>query len=126
MEVPTQLSTKRRKKNLRNLTASVSFSASLPEDVGGAFSNSICAVKYSTDPFLDIRQSIIEMIQGVGVRDWDDMEELIYCYIVLNPSEVHDFILEAFLSLLSCSAEVSSFSDFNAEGMSGKVVAAYV
>nr|GMD58527.1 Ovate protein family [Ipomoea batatas] len=82
----------------------ISFSASLPDDAHEAFSDSICAVMYSTDPVSDIRASILEMIHDVGVQDWSEMEELIYCYIVLNSLEVHGFIAEAFLSLCSTSS----------------------
>lgn len=78
----------------------VSFSAKLPDDVVAPFQDCcLCAVKYSTDPLWEMRESIVEMIEKVGIRDWKEMEELIYCYIALNSSEVHDFIEEAFLSL---------------------------
>ena len=90
---------KKNKKKMRNLNSKISFSASLPDDVCGVFADSICAVKYSTNPFADVRESIVEMIKNVGVQDWSEMEELVYCYIVLNSSEVHQFIEDAFLSL---------------------------
>ncbi|KAI8565165.1 hypothetical protein RHMOL_Rhmol03G0239600 [Rhododendron molle] len=92
---------RRRKKNMEKWSTRISFSASLPEDVTGDIADSICVVKYSDDPFWDIRVSILEMIQSVGVRDWKEMEELVYCYIVLNSPEVHQFIEDAFLSLCS-------------------------
>lgn len=79
----------------------VSFSANLPEDVRGAFADCTCVVKYSMDPLTDIRESIKEMVKNVGIKDWKEMEELVYCYIVLNSEEVHKFIKEAFLSLCS-------------------------
>ncbi|KAF8413425.1 hypothetical protein HHK36_001408 [Tetracentron sinense] len=99
MEAAEELNKKIKKRNLRNLNTSHSFSASLPDDVRGVFADSICAVKYSKDPFSDLRESIIEMINDVGVRDWDEMEELVYCFVVLNSSEIHGFIGDAFLSL---------------------------
>ncbi|KAF8406653.1 hypothetical protein HHK36_008743 [Tetracentron sinense] len=99
MDAAEELNKKIKKRNLRNSNTSLSFSASLPDDVRGVFADSICAVKYSKDPFLDLRESIIEMINDVGVRDWDEMEELVYCYVVLNSSEIHGFIGDAFLSL---------------------------
>lgn len=89
----------RKKKHTRNNTTTLSFSASLPDDVQGPYADSICAVKYSNDPFVDLRESILEMIENVGVRNWEEMEELIYCYVVLNSSEIHGFIVQAFLSL---------------------------
>ncbi|KAF9600892.1 hypothetical protein IFM89_037131 [Coptis chinensis] len=94
-----KLTEKRMKKHSRHYTATLSFSASLPNDVQGVYADSICAVKYTMDPFVDLRESILEMIKNVGVRNWEEMEELIYCYVVLNSSEIHGFIVQAFLSL---------------------------
>ncbi|KAJ6294751.1 hypothetical protein OIU76_022768 [Salix suchowensis] len=86
----------------RRVLTEISLSASLPEDVCGAFSgDTICAVKLSEDPFSDMRASISEMLQNVGVHDWDEMEELVYCYISLNSPDLHRVIADAFLSL-SC------------------------
>lgn len=103
VELQLQDGTNRRRssKCWRNRDERISFSARLPNDVRGAFTDSsICAVKYSTNPFSDIRDSILEMIRAAGVQDWKEMEDLIYCYIVLNSSDVHDIIKDAFLSLL--------------------------
>ncbi|RZC53991.1 hypothetical protein C5167_012840 [Papaver somniferum] len=97
-----ELQKKRRQNNSRCITNTLSFSASLPGDVRGVYADSMCAVKYSSDPYKDLRLSILEMIKDVGVRSWEEMEELVYCYVVLNPSEIHGFIVEAFLSL-GCS-----------------------
>ncbi|KAG2708705.1 hypothetical protein I3843_05G186000 [Carya illinoinensis] len=91
-----------KKKNPHKWDKRISFAACLPDDVCGVFAGSICAVKYSTDPFKDLRESILEMIQDVGVCDWNDIEELVYCYIALNSAEFHEIIGEAFLSLCSC------------------------
>ncbi|KAK9724157.1 hypothetical protein RND81_05G052600 [Saponaria officinalis] len=86
----------------RSRSGRISFSAKLPSDVCGEWADhTICAVLSSTDPFLDLQASIIEMVRQFGVRDWDDMEELVYCYIALNSSEVHSFIIHAFLSLFT-------------------------
>ncbi|KAJ0974476.1 hypothetical protein J5N97_016441 [Dioscorea zingiberensis] len=88
-----------KKMNKRHSSLSLSFSASLPGDVQGVFSESICAVKYSSDPFADFRQSILEMIEEVGVKNWEEMEELVYCYVALNSPDVHAVIAHAFLSV---------------------------
>ncbi|KAL2226892.1 UNVERIFIED_CONTAM: hypothetical protein Sindi_2047900 [Sesamum indicum] len=91
-------------------SSGVSFSAKLPDDVaGGAFRDCICAVKYSTNPFSEIRESIIEVLEnvgGIGDWDWDQMEELIYCYIALNSPHLHTFIQDAFLSLSFCASSL--------------------
>lgn len=98
MEIQDEVRNKSKKKKLpRNFR--ISFSAKLPDDVNGAFTDCICAVQYSTDPFWDIRESILEVMENVGVQDWAQMEELIYCYIALNSSELHSFIEDAFRSV---------------------------
>ncbi|KAF5188906.1 Transcription repressor like [Thalictrum thalictroides] len=102
MDAVILMNEKRKKKHLRhNYTTTLSFSASLPDDVQGIYADSLCAVKYSMDPLVDLKESIIEMVKNVGVRNWEDMEELIYCYVVLNSTEIHGFIVQAFLSLCS-------------------------
>lgn len=99
MDVVEELNKKQKKRTMQNRNNRISFSASLPDDVCGVFAGSVCAVKYSTNPFLDMRESILEMIQCGGVCDWKDVEELVYCYIALNSSEIHESIRDAFLSL---------------------------
>ncbi|GMN44273.1 hypothetical protein TIFTF001_013483 [Ficus carica] len=77
----------------------MSLSASLPDDVSGVFAGSTCVVMCTTDPISCLRESIMEMIRDVGgVCDWNDIEELVYCYISLNSSALHQVIEEAFLS----------------------------
>ncbi|KAF5795500.1 putative transcription factor OFP family [Helianthus annuus] len=87
------------KNSMKKRRERVSFSASLPEDVHGVFADSDCVVQYSSHPFLDIRKSILEMIRYAKVQDWNDIEELIYCYIALNSPETHIYIKDAFVSL---------------------------
>ncbi|KAL6127316.1 hypothetical protein ACLB2K_075357 [Fragaria x ananassa] len=93
---------RRKKEILQSRSGKFSFSTRLPDDVHGVFAGSMCLVKYTTDPLLDIRESILEMLQyAQGVCDWNDVEELVYCYISLNSSEVHGLVGQAFLSLWS-------------------------
>ncbi|KAK6936600.1 Ovate protein family, C-terminal [Dillenia turbinata] len=99
---------KRRRKCSQKWDARISFSASLPDDVCGVFADSICAVKYSVDPFVDLRESILEMIQDLGVQDWEEMEELIYCYIVLNSPENHVNLNTAQLLQLGQAERISA------------------
>uniref|UniRef100_A0A803L272 Transcription repressor n=1 Tax=Chenopodium quinoa TaxID=63459 RepID=A0A803L272_CHEQI len=86
----------------RNRGARISFSASLPSDVCGVWAdNTMCAVLYTKDPYKELKRSILEMVREAGVCNWGEMEELIYCYIALNSSDVHRIIQDAFLSLFS-------------------------
>lgn len=90
----------REKKRSRKWNSKVSLSASLPDDVCGVFAESMCVVKFTSDPVSDMRESILEMIHDIGVCDWNQMEELIYCYLALNSPELHQVIRHAFLSLI--------------------------
>ncbi|XWS61444.1 hypothetical protein CRYUN_Cryun07bG0126200 [Craigia yunnanensis] len=101
MEGVEEPSKVKRKKNRHKRHERISFSATLPGDVSGVFAGSICAVKLSKDPFSDIRESILDMIDDAGIHDWNAIEELVYCYIALNSPEVHQVIVNAFLSLCS-------------------------
>ncbi|KAK7301011.1 hypothetical protein RJT34_11866 [Clitoria ternatea] len=78
-----------REKKAQRRKNRISFSARLPNDVSDAFADSLCAVMYSANPFVDIQLSILEMIVTVGIHDWDEIEELVYCFVALNSSELH-------------------------------------
>ncbi|XP_030501187.2 transcription repressor OFP14-like [Cannabis sativa] len=103
MTLRTRSMTKRRTQNNKK----ESFSARLPDDVSGVFSESTCVVKLSTNTSLDIRESILEKMMMMMKKneefgsefDWNDLEELIYCYIALNSPDIHTIIINAFLDL---------------------------
>ncbi|KAJ7959469.1 Transcription repressor like [Quillaja saponaria] len=98
-DITEEFKRKRNGKSSPRWKNKISISANLPNDVCDIFAGSICMVKYSADPFLDMRESILEMIREAGIRDWYEMEELVYCYIALNSSDLHEIIEDAFLSL---------------------------
>ncbi|KAF3432718.1 hypothetical protein FNV43_RR23820 [Rhamnella rubrinervis] len=91
---------RKKKKKSQKWNNRVSLSASLPDDVCGVFAETMCLVKFTSDPVSDMRDSILEMIHDIGGCDWNQMEELIYCYLALNSPELHQFITHAFLSLI--------------------------
>ncbi|URD81226.1 hypothetical protein MUK42_02846 [Musa troglodytarum] len=91
----------RRERAKRCSSNSLSFLASLPRDIRGAIAESICAVKYSVDRLTDFKESTVEVNRDGGVRDRKEMEALVYCFVVLNSSDVHCFIAEAFLGASS-------------------------
>ncbi|XVF10210.1 hypothetical protein REPUB_Repub07fG0163000 [Reevesia pubescens] len=72
MDGVEELNKMERKKNRQKWHERISFLVTLPGDVSDVFA---------------------------GIRDWNAMEELIYCYIALNSPEVHQVIVNAFLSL---------------------------
>lgn len=67
----------------------------------------------SKDPFVDFRNSMEEMVEAHGVKDWDSLEELLCWYLRVNAKTNHGYIMGAFvdlLLLLSLSSESSSLS----------------
>ncbi|KAF8401716.1 hypothetical protein HHK36_012662 [Tetracentron sinense] len=81
----------------------IQFPESPPESdtlIGG----SVAVPTYSPDPYMDFRQSMQEMVEArqlldVGA-DWDYLQELLLCYLTLNPKHSHKFIIGAFADLL--------------------------
>lgn len=74
--------------------------------------------KVSMDPFVDFRASMQEMVEArdrpVDVRrDWQYLQELLVCYLQINPVDTHKFILRAFSDLVVYLLESSpeSFSN---------------
>ncbi|XP_024368782.1 uncharacterized protein [Physcomitrium patens] len=53
-------------------------------------------VESSYDPYNDFRQSMIEMIVDQDIKEADDLEELLKCYLSLNEAEHHNVIVDVF------------------------------
>lgn len=65
----------------------------------------------STDPFIDFRRSMEEMIVTEGMKDWESLEELLGWYLKVNSKNNHGYIIGAFIDLLASSSfPVSSVS----------------
>ncbi|XP_065864350.1 transcription repressor OFP16-like [Euphorbia lathyris] len=66
--------------------------------------DSVAVPTYSPDPYLDFRQSMEEMVEARGLMDvkgnWENLHELLLCYLALNPKSTHKFIVRAFADLL--------------------------
>jgi len=60
--------------------------------------------KYSLNPYVDFLRSMHEMIRSRQVlditQDWDYLHELLLCYLALNPSHTHKYIIRAFTDLV--------------------------
>ncbi|XP_010510366.1 PREDICTED: transcription repressor OFP2-like [Camelina sativa] len=57
---------------------------------------SYAVMKRSVDPKKDFRESMIEMIEENNIRASKDLEDLLACYLSLNPKEYHDLIIHVF------------------------------
>ncbi|XP_042047933.1 transcription repressor OFP1-like isoform X1 [Salvia splendens] len=57
---------------------------------------SMAVVKASKDPRRDFRESMVEMISQYNIRESNDLEELLACYLLLNSDDHHHLIINAF------------------------------
>ncbi|KAG2241488.1 hypothetical protein Bca52824_096527 [Brassica carinata] len=57
---------------------------------------SFAVMKRSVDPKKDFRESMVEMIEENNIRASKDLEDLLACYLSLNPKEYHDLIIQVF------------------------------
>ncbi|KAL0844065.1 hypothetical protein Bca101_017311 [Brassica carinata] len=60
------------------------------------FLESFAVVKRSVDPKKDFGESMVEMIEENNIRASKDLEDLLACYLSLNPKEYHDLIIHVF------------------------------
>ncbi|GFZ04727.1 ovate family protein 12 [Actinidia rufa] len=86
--------------------SSFSSSSSQPDaaDSGSVVGGGVPIPTYSSDPYVDFRRSMQEMVEArelvdVGA-DWPHLHELLTCYLALNPKSTHKFIIRAFSDLL--------------------------
>lgn len=57
---------------------------------------SFAVVKCSYDPQKDFKDSMVEMIMEKKIRQPEELEELLACYLTLNSDEYHDVIVKVF------------------------------
>ncbi|KAK6944091.1 Ovate protein family, C-terminal [Dillenia turbinata] len=76
--------------------------------VGG---ESVAVEKDSDDPYLDFRQSMLQMILEKEIYAKDDLRELLNCFLQLNSPYHHEIIVRAFTEIwdsVFCVRSVSS------------------
>ncbi|EOA39079.1 hypothetical protein CARUB_v10011767mg [Capsella rubella] len=61
--------------------------------------DSFAVIKSSLDPMKDFRESMVEMISENKIRASNDLEDLLACYLTLNPKEYHDLIIKVFVQI---------------------------
>ncbi|CAH9078885.1 unnamed protein product, partial [Cuscuta epithymum] len=54
----------------------------------------------SSNPFVDFRRSMEEMVEAHGLQDWPFLQELLGSYLRINGRSSHEYIIGAFLDLL--------------------------
>ncbi|KAK4366405.1 hypothetical protein RND71_014285 [Anisodus tanguticus] len=75
----------------------------LPSKIVG----SVAVVKDSDDPFKDFRQSMLQMIMEKEIYTYDDLNELLNCFLTLNSPCHHEVIIQAFMEILNNGKIVS-------------------
>eukprot|EP01018_Ginkgo_biloba_P037549 Gb_24942 [translate_table: standard] len=91
-----RVSTERKAKLKQKTKNSGSISKDTVSDAQRKISESFAIVKCSYDPHKDFRESMVEMIVENDIHHFQDLQELLHCYISLNSEEYHHVIFEAF------------------------------
>ncbi|XP_031285212.1 transcription repressor OFP15 [Pistacia vera] len=77
---------------------------------GFPFKKSLVLSMESQNPYIDFRKSMEEMVEAHGLKDWEDLEELLSWYLRVNGKSNHGYIVGAFVDLLVALAFASSSS----------------
>ncbi|KAL9673510.1 hypothetical protein QQ045_029769 [Rhodiola kirilowii] len=64
----------------------------------------------SGDPYMDYRTSMEEMVEAHQLRDWDLLEDLLGCYLMVNEKRNHLYIIRAFVDLVISSSSFLGLS----------------
>ncbi|KAE8731125.1 Transcription repressor OFP18 [Hibiscus syriacus] len=71
------------------------------DDIGGfPFKESVALSMESRDPYVDFRESMEEMVEALGLKDWEGLEQLLFWYLRANGKCNHGYIIGAFLDFL--------------------------
>ncbi|XP_057771698.1 transcription repressor OFP12-like [Salvia miltiorrhiza] len=72
-----------------------------PRDPDAVVGGGVAVHTDSPDPYSDFRQSMVEMIEARdATADWEFLNELLSCYLSLNPGHTHKFIVGAFADVV--------------------------
>ncbi|CAL9040549.1 unnamed protein product [Musa banksii] len=67
----------------------------------GVVEGSMAVVKESSDPYLDFRDSMLQMIVEMEIYAWEDLRDLLHRFLALNAPRHHHLILRAFAEILN-------------------------
>ncbi|KAL8189676.1 hypothetical protein R6Q57_029242 [Mikania cordata] len=67
--------------------------------IGKLVKDSVAVVKKSSDPHEDFRASMVEMIVERQILGFQDLEDLLQCFLSLNSEEHHEVICEVFTEI---------------------------
>ncbi|XP_073020586.1 transcription repressor OFP13-like [Primulina eburnea] len=78
------------------------------------FKESVALALESSDPYMDFKKSMQEMVESQGLKDWDCLEELLGWYLKMNGKMNHRYIVGAFVDLLVGLASASPTTESSA------------
>ncbi|KMZ67469.1 hypothetical protein ZOSMA_267G00220 [Zostera marina] len=77
------------------------------ETTGGACDGGVCfceesvhMVIVSDDPYRDFKDSMEEMVEAHGLREFSELHQLLHCYLRINDEKKHSIIMFSFIDLL--------------------------
>ncbi|KAF5465716.1 hypothetical protein F2P56_015697 [Juglans regia] len=90
----------------------------VPDHNALVISGSVQVPKYSLDPYVDFRRSMLEMVEARNLMDettdqCEYLHQLLLCYLTLNPKHTHKYIIRAFADLVICNSSSPSSSASN-------------
>ncbi|KAK4478780.1 hypothetical protein RD792_014279 [Penstemon davidsonii] len=109
-------------------TTTTTFSSDLESDIkslkavqgfGRIGGESVAVEKDSDDPYLDFRQSMLQMILEKEIYSKNDLKELLNCFLQLNSPYYHGTIVRAFTEIWNGVYSAGSGHSPNLNGMWG-------
>lgn len=76
-----------------------STSTTTVDGFGRVGPKSVAVEKNSNDPYLDFRQSMLQMIMENQIYTKDDLKELLNCFLQLNSPSLHGTIIRVFTEI---------------------------
>ncbi|KAK1300562.1 hypothetical protein QJS10_CPB13g01529 [Acorus calamus] len=80
-------------------SSSSSKPSSSSSSAAGRVTESVAVVKESEDPYVDFRNSMLQMIVEKEIYSFDDLRELLDCFLSLNSPYHHEAIVTAFMEI---------------------------
>ncbi|MED6118424.1 hypothetical protein PIB30_002130 [Stylosanthes scabra] len=97
--LPETEQVKKTKTKTKFVSSTASTTRMRRSSVEGKVRESFAVVKKSKDPYEDFKRSMMEMIREMEMRDAEDLQQLLQCFLALNSRSYHDVIVRAFMEI---------------------------
>ncbi|KAL9672672.1 hypothetical protein QQ045_028924 [Rhodiola kirilowii] len=88
---------------------------------GRSYSDWMAVEKVSENPFLDFRDSMLQMVLEKEMYGEDELREMLRCFLKLNSEDYHEVIFKAFVEVLEWCVYLVCRSDQNDQNGSDSV-----